>query len=549
MPSAKPTALTARPAGVPCPDTPSESPRRNLLAQLAARGGPSPRTTVLDPARTTRSSSPFCERTQSARSLRQLLRESTLGFVWTLRPAAGARTARGATKLSYSTRRTLGELVHTDARAQLLQYPPQADGVTRRHFGATHYTGDRGRRGLRGRRGIWEGNAGRFPRAVIWRRHARRRCVPSAQRGRSPSAKREPARGRLRAYRRSPFRWPLNPETDGCHAVERRTSRSTISRWRACASREPSIAWKSLTDRSSGAWCCDYKTGKRAPRRTTSCNWTAAGNCNAVCMPIAVQGHARLQHRCRMRRSIYPAGRHLCCGSTTPPPPSACPHGPSRRPPTPSLAFRWERCSGSMTPATRYDDLAFALAGQREVTVYSPVVSMPLRRHRAPGECRPRVGGAPDDLPRGRPCSDDADDRRDGASGIHGRGRLLVEAGAGTGKTAIHRRARIVHAAGCRHPRPGIHRRRSPSRSFAAGELLLRVRAFVRRTPRSRRDSGTDLRVAPVRRALGVAAAPQSSRRRPTALDEITCTTIHGFCQRLIHAVPGRGRHRSGCLS
>ena len=123
----------------------------------------------------------------------------------------------------------------------------------------------------------------------------------------------------------------------------------------------------------------------------------------------------------------------------------------------------------------------------------------------------------------------DADDRRT-ALGDHPRS-LLVEAGAGTGKTAILAgRVVLLLAAGIR-PRniAGV-----TFTELAAGELLLRVRAFV--TELLAGEIPVDLRVA----LSGGLSASQHAHLTQAAdtLDEITCTTIHGFCQRLIQPYP-----------
>ena len=108
---------------------------------------------------------------------------------------------------------------------------------------------------------------------------------------------------------------------------------------------------------------------------------------------------------------------------------------------------------------------------------------------------------------------------------------VLVEAGAGSGKTAIMAGRIALMLA------EGIPPRSIAAVTFtelAASELLLRVREFV-----------ADLsagKVAPeVRVALPGGPSPaqlDNLAAASTAIDEITCSTIHGFCQRLIKPYP-----------
>jgi ATP-dependent exoDNAse (exonuclease V) beta subunit len=119
--------------------------------------------------------------------------------------------------------------------------------------------------------------------------------------------------------------------------------------------------------------------------------------------------------------------------------------------------------------------------------------------------------------------------RRDAIS-AHDRS-ILVEAGAGSGKTAVMAGRIAVMLA------EGIPPKSIAAVTFtelAASELLIRVRDFV-----SDLASGTiptELRIAlpgglSVAQSVNLAAAS-------AAIDEITCSTIHGFCQRLIKPYP-----------
>ncbi len=124
-----------------------------------------------------------------------------------------------------------------------------------------------------------------------------------------------------------------------------------------------------------------------------------------------------------------------------------------------------------------------------------------------------------------------ADDAaRCSAMAIHNRS-LLVEAGAGSGKTAIlaGRIAMLLAE--------GVAPKAIAAVTFtelAASELLMRVRDFVR-----------DLIAGQVPPELlivlpaGLSKAQRSSlASSSSAIDEITCSTIHGFCQRLIKPYP-----------
>jgi ATP-dependent exoDNAse (exonuclease V) beta subunit len=105
---------------------------------------------------------------------------------------------------------------------------------------------------------------------------------------------------------------------------------------------------------------------------------------------------------------------------------------------------------------------------------------------------------------------------------------LLVEAGAGTGKTALMAgRVALMMA-------HGIQPRDIVAITFteaAASELLERIQGFVALLrdgiiPPELQPNGLSVEQ---RKAIAIAAA---------SLDEITCTTIHGFCQQLIKPYP-----------
>lgn len=127
-----------------------------------------------------------------------------------------------------------------------------------------------------------------------------------------------------------------------------------------------------------------------------------------------------------------------------------------------------------------------------------------------------------------KPLADDTS-RRD-AIAVHDRA-FLVEAGAGSGKTAVMAGRIAMMLAG------GIAPKTIAAVTFtelAASELLIRVREFVGDLTAGRVP--TELRVA-----LPGGLSDQQRQNLVAAsdtIDEITCSTIHGFCQRLIKPYP-----------
>jgi exodeoxyribonuclease-5 len=112
----------------------------------------------------------------------------------------------------------------------------------------------------------------------------------------------------------------------------------------------------------------------------------------------------------------------------------------------------------------------------------------------------------------------------------HGRS-ILVEAGAGSGKTAVMAGRIALMLA------EGIAPRSIAAVTFtelAASELLLRVREFVA-------DLLED-KIAPelhIALPAGLSDTQRASlSHAASVIDEITCSTIHGFCQRLIKPYP-----------
>ena len=129
---------------------------------------------------------------------------------------------------------------------------------------------------------------------------------------------------------------------------------------------------------------------------------------------------------------------------------------------------------------------------------------------------------------RRKTLSDDAA-RRD-AIAVHDRS-FLVEAGAGSGKTAVMAGRIAMLLAGGVAPK---HIAAVTFTEFAASELLIRVRAFVGALAAG--DIPTELRVA---LPDGLSDEQRGNlAAADAALDEMTCSTIHVFCQRLITPYP-----------
>ncbi|MGN4191594.1 UvrD-helicase domain-containing protein [Burkholderia gladioli] len=122
------------------------------------------------------------------------------------------------------------------------------------------------------------------------------------------------------------------------------------------------------------------------------------------------------------------------------------------------------------------------------------------------------------------------DGARCDAISLHDRS-ILVEAGAGSGKTAVMAGRIAAMLAG------GVAPRSIAAVTFtelAASELLSRVREFV--ADLSIGTIATELRVA---LPDGLSQAHRDNLAAASAtIDEITCSTIHGFCQRLIKPYP-----------
>src|SRR5689334_9719454 len=120
-----------------------------------------------------------------------------------------------------------------------------------------------------------------------------------------------------------------------------------------------------------------------------------------------------------------------------------------------------------------------------------------------------------------KPLKDDVA-RRDAIS-VHDR-TFLVEAGAGSGKTAVMA-GRIAAMLA-----EGIAPKSIAAVTFtelAASELLIRVRDFV--TELATGNIPPELRIA---FSDGLSDAHRSNLATAAAcIDEITCSTIHGFCQ------------------
>ena len=126
---------------------------------------------------------------------------------------------------------------------------------------------------------------------------------------------------------------------------------------------------------------------------------------------------------------------------------------------------------------------------------------------------------------------------------------LLVEAGAGTGKTSLLAgRVALLLAS-------GVHPRNVAAITFtelAASELLQRIQEYVRELVRGNVPEPLQIAMAedfadgesePLSLAASAAEGltdkqMESLSSAAAALDELTCTTIHGFCQRLTTPYP-----------
>ena len=108
---------------------------------------------------------------------------------------------------------------------------------------------------------------------------------------------------------------------------------------------------------------------------------------------------------------------------------------------------------------------------------------------------------------------------------------LLVEAGAGSGKTALMAgRVAVLFANGV-EPK---HVAAVTFTEFAASELLQRITRFAEALARGEVPSELTLAFA-----SGISAEQQAQVQRAcNAIDQLTCTTIHGFAQKLIKPYP-----------
>ena len=108
---------------------------------------------------------------------------------------------------------------------------------------------------------------------------------------------------------------------------------------------------------------------------------------------------------------------------------------------------------------------------------------------------------------------------------------LLVEAGAGTGKTALLAGRLVMLLASGKEPKSIAA---ITFTELAASELSVRVNEYV--TQLVRGEAPPDLQIAFPK---GVGPEQQANLEKARQnLDEITCTTIHGFCYRLINPYP-----------
>jgi superfamily I DNA/RNA helicase len=108
---------------------------------------------------------------------------------------------------------------------------------------------------------------------------------------------------------------------------------------------------------------------------------------------------------------------------------------------------------------------------------------------------------------------------------------LLVEAGAGSGKTALMAgRVAVLFASGV-EPK---HVAAVTFTEFAASELLQRITRFAEALARGEVPGELALAFP-----SGISAGQQAQVQRAcNAIDQLTCTTIHGFAQKLIKPYP-----------
>ena len=112
---------------------------------------------------------------------------------------------------------------------------------------------------------------------------------------------------------------------------------------------------------------------------------------------------------------------------------------------------------------------------------------------------------------------------------------LLVEAGAGSGKTALMAGRVALLLAAAIHPKDIVA---ITFTEAAASELLERIERVVRALIDGRIP--VDLREA---LPHGITAAQRTNLEDGArALGELTCTTIHGFCQQLVRPYPVEAR-------
>ncbi len=173
-----------------------------------------------------------------------------------------------------------------------------------------------------------------------------------------------------------------------------------------------------------------------------------------------------------------------------------------------------------------YDDLAFALPAKAGASYCADASSSPLMSGSV-ANGHNSLGGRVMNAPLKALADDDA---RRAAIAVHDRS-LLVEAGAGSGKTAVMAGRIALMLA------QGIAPKLIAAVTFTelgASELPIRVRDFVD-------ELGVGQIPSELRIALpeGLSQVQQGHLSRASAaIDEMTCSTIHGFCQRLIKPYP-----------
>ena len=441
------------------------------------------------------------------------LLRNPLGFVWRLWPAAGARP-KAATNRWCSMRSAMGDLVHMILDRALAR--PRSD----RRTGDRRRANRSQRRRRRRRASVaadWESERA-VPPARHLATHARRRASLRRPRAHLSATSVCPAPAPMAKCRSAAPSPSPRRHRPGIARRQRRNSRHRLPDRRLYRSarhlrRRPPRACARLQDRPTAA-------------RTPSCS-TAARELQRCLYAFAVK--ALLGDDVTISASLlYPAraGRSAARRSR---------RRRSRR--SPAISARRapvscrRRCAAGPTPAATMT----TSPSRCRPTPAPPIANARCRRDRAPRRRRAGLGG-PNDEQRVRSRSR-MTARAATRSAVHDRS-ILVEAGAGSGKTAVMAGRIAVMLA------EGIAPKTIAAVTFtelAASELLIACPRICRR-PRGRPHPG--------RAARGVARRPVRCAARQSRRRERRDRRNHLLDHpRLLpapdQALSGRGRHRS----